>query len=194
MFGATTLTKTSHGPEGWSLYASSEFAQHGFGSDFNFNEYIVDLRRYQPLSNVDNFNIRLRAGSTDGVVPLQKMFDLGGLGTLNAFPFKSESGNRLILGNAEYILNGGFLDDLDFWPDWLFNHFNFLFLADAGLVRSEAPRISAGSGFQNLTWQEFRTDLGVGFANRSGSFRIAVTWRTDVVAPARILFRFSRPF
>lgn len=194
MFGATTLTKSARGPEGWSLYASSEFAQTGFGSDFDFNQYILDIRRYQPISHVDNINIRLRVGTADGNVPLQKMFDLGGLGTLNAFPFKSETGNRMILGNAEYILNGSFLDDLDFWPDWLFDHFNFLFLADAGLVRNEAPHVIAGDGFENLTWQEFRTDLGFGFANRSGSFRIAVTWRTDVVAPARVILRLTRPF
>lgn len=193
--GFSTYSKSTRGPVGWTIYGNAEFAQHQFGSLFEFNRYILDIRRYQPLGRSDNLNLRVRVGTADGNLPMQKSFDLGGIGTLNALPFKDErEKNRMILGNAEYIVNGNFFDDLDFWPSWLFGAFNFLLMGDAGLVRTVEPRVSAAEGFKNITWGEFRHDIGVGVANRAGSYRIAVTWRTDVKEPARILFRFERPF
>jgi hypothetical protein len=192
--GITTQSKSARGPEGWSIYGSFEYAPRTLGGDFDFDQYIVDIRRYQPLSSYDNLNIRLRAGTSDGKLPIQKAYDLGGLGTLNGFPFKSVSGNRMILLNAEYIMNGSALDDLDIWPSWIFRHVNLLFFSDAGLVRVIAENKSSTDGFEKITWSEFKNDIGCGFSNRSGSFRIGVAWRTDVKAPARFVFRFARPF
>lgn len=195
--GVSTITKSYQGPEGWSFYGTAEFAQKAWGSNFEFNHYVVDIRRLQPLGRYDNVNVRIRAGTTEGLnaaaVP-QKAFDLGGLGTLNAFPFKAESGNRLLLVNAEYIVNGNMLDDLDFWPTWVFRHVNFLLFSDAGLVRNAPTGSSALQGFDGLTWSEFRHDFGVGFSNHSGSFRAGISWRTDVKEPARFVLRFARPF
>jgi hypothetical protein len=122
------------------------------------------------------------------------MYDLGGLGTLHAYPFKSESGNRMVLFNAEYIINGSFLDDLDFWPTWLFRNVNILLLTDAGFTRNVPTTVGFSEGFDKVTWGEFKHDIGAGFSNRSGSFRIALTWRTDIKEAARLTFRFMRPF
>jgi hypothetical protein len=124
----------------------------------------------------------------------QKAFELGGLGSLNAYPFKSEFGNRMLLMNAEYIVNGSLLDDLDFWPTWIFRHVNFLLLADVGMTRLVPASYSASEGFDRITWGELKHDLGFGFANRNGSFRIGMSWRTDVKEPARFVLRFARPF
>jgi hypothetical protein len=192
--GFNTVSRTSAGPEGWNILASSEIAKRSFSSDFDFDRYEIDVRRFQPLGQFESMNIRLRIGTAGGAIPLQKAFDLGGLGTTNAFPFKSETGNRMILCNAEFIMNGNILEDLDFWPSWLFRHFNFLLLSDAGLIRSVAPAASATEGFNHIHWNEFRHDFGFGFANRSGSFRIGITWRTDRAEPVRFLFRIYRPF
>ncbi|MEK6649509.1 MAG: hypothetical protein AABY75_00900, partial [Bacteroidota bacterium] len=85
--GLTTLEKTSHGPEGWTLTAAGEFGERMTGSDFSFNRYVVDLRRYQPLGQYDNINLRVRVGSAEGILPPQKLFELGGLGTLHAFRY-----------------------------------------------------------------------------------------------------------
>ncbi|MBI5463866.1 MAG: hypothetical protein HY966_02785, partial [Ignavibacteriales bacterium] len=193
--GVTTLTKTSRGPEGWNLFASAEFARKDFGpTNFDFDQYVVDVRRYQPLGRYDNFNVRVRAGTSTGVLPLQKAFEYGGLGTLNGYAFKSDIGNRMLLINAEYIVNGNFLDDLELWPTWLFRSFNFIITSDAGIMRSLPPASAPTSGFEKITWGEFKHNMGFGFSNRSGSFRIGVAWRTDSKEPAQILFRFTRPF
>jgi len=192
--GVSTVSKTSYGPEGWTLLASTEFAKKSWGGEFDFDQYIFDLRRFQPLDRFDNFNVRLRVGSGGGVLPLQRAYELGGVGTLNGFPFKSEIGNRMVLMNAELIINGSFLDDLDFWPTWFFRHFNFLLTSDAGFTRTVGSKASALDGFENVKWNEFKHNFGLAFANRSGSFRIGIAWRTDYPAPAQFILRFNRPF
>jgi hypothetical protein len=192
--GLSTFEKTSHGPEGWAVYLTSELGRGTTGSDFSFNQHTADIRRYQPLSRYDNLNLRLRVGTSEGVLPLQKLYEIGGLGTLHAYRYKSFAGNRMILFNAEYILDGDFIDEIDFWPAHVLSIFNFVFLSDAGLVRSVAPTASAQDGFQHIRFDEFSHNFGFGISSRSGAFRLAYTWRTDISAPGVIIFRFVRPF
>ncbi len=200
VLGVNTSTGTREGPDGWNGHLSAEFADnHALGGDFNFNRYVVDIRRYQPLGDHDNLNLRVRLGTTHGDLPRQKSFELGGFGTVPAYVFNSmpadtAGGNRMLLINAEYLVNGDFLGDLDFWPSWLMRHINFLFLTDAGLVRTVSGTTSFAGGFGGIHWSEFATDLGVGLTNRSGSFRIGMVWRTDKSEPVRLLLRVSRPF
>jgi len=192
--GFSTVSKTMLGQEGWNVTGSMEFTDRKLGGDFSFGQYMLDVRRYQPVSTYDNFNIRLRAGTAEGNLPLQKQFEIGGLSTLHAFPFKSEWGNRMLLMNAEYILNADFLNDIEFWPSWLMRRINILLMADAGLTRDVPVTASWNEGFHGIRWNEFKHNVGVGFTNRNGSFRLAVVWRTDVKEPARFIFRFNRPF
>ena len=192
--GVSTISNTSYGPEGWCLFASAEVAKNNWGSEFEFGQYILDLRRFQPLGKYNNLNIRVRAGSSDGTLPMQKMYELGGLGTMNAFPLKSEIGNRMFLMNAELIVNGSFFEDLDFWPMWIFHNINILLLSDAGLTRNALPTASALEGVEAVKFNDFEHDLGVAFSNRSGSFRIGLAWRTDHPSPAEFILRFNRPF
>ncbi|HLF20217.1 MAG TPA: BamA/TamA family outer membrane protein, partial [Bacteroidota bacterium] len=192
--GFSTVSKMMLGQEGWNIAGSMEFTEKNLGGDFHFGQYIFDIRRYQPVSTYDNLNIRVRAGTAEGTLPLQKRFELGGLSTLHAFPFKSEVGNRMLLMNAEYILNGDFLNDIEFWPSWLMRRVNIFLMADAGLTRQVPSSAEWNDGFSGITWGEFKHDIGVGVANRSGSLKLAVVWRTDVKEPARFIFRFTRPF
>jgi hypothetical protein len=192
--GLSTVSKTSRGQEGWSVFASAEFAARSWGSEFNFSQLLADIRRYQPLGRYDNVNFRLRAGTSTGSIPAQRIFEVGGLGTLNARPFKSEAGNRMVLANLEYIVNGDFLQDLNFWPSWLMRGINFLLVADAGWIASVPARVEWTHGFETLKPGRFKNDLGFGVSNKNGSFRFGFVWRTDVKAPAVLLLRFTRPF
>jgi hypothetical protein len=192
--GYTNTIRTETGPEGWTITGNAEAAKNSWGSDADFTRYVADVRRYQPVGTYENLNIRLRIGTETGDLPVQRSFDLGGLGTVPAFPFKGESGNRLILVNGELILNGNVLEDIDFWPSWLFRHVNFILLSDAGFVRMVSPAASAFEGFSGIRWSDLRHDFGVGISNRSGSFRIGFAWRTDRSEPATVLLRVYRPF
>jgi cytoskeletal protein CcmA (bactofilin family) len=192
--GISTVTTTIYGPEGWSILAIAEGTKKSLKSDFEFDRYVADIRRYQPLGRYDNFNVRMRAGSSDGVLPIQKTFDMGGLGTLPAFPFKGETGNRMLLMNAELVINGDFLGDLSFWPSWLLREINFVVFSDAGLVRTMPATARWTEGFDNIRFTDFQHDVGAGVGTRSGSFRIAFVWRTDRSEPARVIVRIARPF
>lgn len=192
--GFSTVTKTVHGLEGWSISGSTEFARRRWGSEFGFSQFVGDIRRYQPLGRYDNLNIRVRAGTSTGVVPAQRIFEMGGLGTLNAYRFKSDAGNRMVLANLEYIINGDFLHDLDFWPSWLMRGINFLVMADAGWIANVPSQTDWTGGFETLRLRNFKNNLGLGFTNKNGSFRIGFAWRTDVKAPAVFLLRVTRPF
>jgi hypothetical protein len=100
----------------------------------------------------------------------------------------------MILLNAEYIVNGDFLNDLDFWPSWILSRINLIVMADAGFMRTATPEHGWTGGFEGIKLSDFKNDLGIGFSNRSGSVRAGFAWRTDVKAPARFFFRFTRPF
>jgi len=183
-----------YGQEGWSAFATAEFAEESFGGDFGFRQYTADIRRYQPLSRYDNINIRVRVGTSEGTLPPQRLYEVGGLSTVQVLPFKSMGGNRMLLANAEYIVNGDFLHDIKFWPSWLMRSINFVFLADAGWTREVRPSASFDAGFGELQFKQFRSNLGVGVSNRNGSFRIAYLWSTDGTGLSRMTFRVARPF
>lgn len=192
--GFNTASKTRHGMRGWTLYGTAEFSDEELGSDFSFSQLILDVRRYQPLGWHSGLNLRVRCGTSGGSLPVQRIYDIGGLGTLPAFSFKDQSGNRMLLGNIEYIVNGDVLGDLDFWPSWLMRHINILVFADAGWVDSAPITASWTEGFDSIGLSSFRSDLGFGFASRTGAFRIGWAWRTDKEEPAHFVFRVARPF
>ena len=192
--GLSTYDKTMFGPEGWSVQLSSEFGRGIGGSDYSFNAFVGDIRRYQPIGRHDNLNIRLRVGTAEGQLPPQKMFELGGIGTLHAYRYKTFAGNRMILLNTEYVLDGDFLDELDFWPTSIISGFTFLFMSDAGFVRTVPTADRASTGFSDIGFNDLAHNFGFGISNRSGSFRLAYTWRTDIKAPGVFIFRFTRPF
>jgi len=182
--GISTITKTSRAQEGWCLFGSAEFAKKDWGSDFDFDQYLFDIRRFQPLGRYESFNMRVRVGTSNGIIPIQKGYELGGLGTMSAFPFKSDIGNQMLLVNMEFILNGSVLNDLDFWPTWIFQHVNIILTSDAGTTEE----------FGEVDITDFHHNLGVAFGNRTGTYRIGFAWRTDKSAPLEFILRFSRPF
>jgi hypothetical protein len=192
--GVSTISTTHSGPQGWGVFATAEYSKKTWNSRFDFDQYIVDVRRFQKLGRYENINFRLRAASSDGTLPVQKIYRLGGVGTLNAFPFESEAGNRLLLVNMEFVVSGNILGDIELWPLWMLKNINLLLLTDAGFTRNVSSHTSAVGGFGDMKWTEFRHDFGIAVSNRSGSVRLGFAWRTDCAAPVQLILRFSRPF
>lgn len=192
--GLSTITKSRAGFSGWCIQASAEIANKNWGGEFNFDQYILEVQRYQPIDKYSNFNVRLKLGTGCGYLPHQRIFEIGGLGTMNAYPFKSEIGNRMMLINMEFLFKGQILDDLDFIPFKIFNYVNLLLISDAGFTRSVPNSWSALNGFGDLKWNEFKHDFGIALASRNGNMRIGCTWRTDKSESIKLLLRISRPF
>jgi|Deesub1362B_J571_1020462.scaffolds.fasta_scaffold01029_6 outer membrane protein assembly factor BamA len=181
-----------HAPRrGWLVQAIAEYFREDMDNALAYQRYILDIRRYQPISRGENLNFRLRIGETSGRVPVQKYFDIGGISTLRAYDYKAFTGTRMVLANLEYAINW---DRLDWYPDipfidW-FDLFNLVLFVDAGAAW---PRQELR--FQDLTPSDLRADVGIAFANDDGTVRLNIAKRTDRSVDAiRITFRISRPF
>jgi hypothetical protein len=82
---------------------SLETAGYDLGGDFDFTTLFLDARNYIKLSPAQFLRYRLMIGSrTDGTLPVQKEFYVGGVGTLRGHDYKELTGDQMMLGNIEY--------------------------------------------------------------------------------------------
>ncbi len=181
--------------QGWLIKVMGEFARRDLNPDeiVNFDRYLIDIRRFQPIGHGENIDFRLRAGSARGYLPLQYRFDLGGISTLRGYEFKEfADGDRMILGNLEYRIygGGGLLDDID-----LFDDLNLILFGDAGLVWNSESTVSAKKGFDNIEWADLYKSIGIGFSNYEGNVRLNIAKRLDDTDRNIVwTFRIKRPF
>lgn len=196
---------------GWYVTAIAERAGHELESDLEFERFIVDIRRYQPLGWDENLNIRLRAGTATGTLPPMYWFDLGGISTLRGYGYKELTGDRMVLGNIEYRLNTSRAD----W--FILDSFDIILFGDAGLAwfaNEDLPdkfeswpldpeyvemanHTYPRDTFEELTWDRLKTDIGIALASHDDNFRINFAKRMDrnfgdddIV----ITFRIAQPF
>lgn len=202
--GLSTVGKEKRTTTGWNTFAQVEFgtfdrtgrvATTEFPAtpdlfEKDFTRAIVDVRRYQPLSRYDNLNVRIRLGSLKGGYLEQKGFDVGGVNTLPAFGFKEFAGNRMVLANVEYALNGSVFNDIDFWPGFL----TAIIFADGGDARFVDTKADVTDGFKGFALNNMKSDFGFAFGWHDGTARLGFAWRTDKSAPPMVFFRLSKPF
>ncbi|NND69995.1 MAG: BamA/TamA family outer membrane protein [Rhodothermales bacterium] len=100
-------------PDGVAFRAEAELGK-GFGDDYSFNRFTGDLRTYMRVSSQSSVGVRLRAGVSEGdMIPIQKMFTIGGIGSVRAYPQNVFFGDRIVVANAEYaFVQNWFWDEL----------------------------------------------------------------------------------
>lgn len=179
---------------GWSATMSAEFAGKSLKGDYDFDRYLIDIRRYQPISRYDNLNFRLRAATSQGHLPLQYKFELGGISTLPAYSYKELQGNRLLLANIEYIVNGSMFSGETTFPLSLLDKFNLILFYDAGFIGNVYDNESFTSGFQNFKFNSLKSDWGIGIGSADGKYRLSFAWKTDKKSTANVFLRINRPF
>ncbi len=157
---------------------------------YDFRMITAEFVRYQPLFKGLQLNLRLRAGTSDAILPLQRTYQIGGFNTLNAFPYKEFSGNRLLLCNFELLLSPDLFRRTSIFP---LNTVTLILFGDAGEVH-DAGAAGIASGWDFVKLSTLKSDYGVGVGNGSGSFRIFLAWRTDISASPTFGVRVSRPF
>jgi hypothetical protein len=179
---------------GWSASGSAEFAGNFTPSDFSFNRYEFDLRRYQPISSLENIDVRVRAGSSLGDLPLQKIYALGGISTLPAYSYKEFDGNRMLLANAEYLMSGRMLDVVPFFPSFLVRDATFVVFTDAGYTSQSPDNASPVDGFSGVSMRNLKSDWGVAIGTRDAKVRLGLAWRMDVAQSPNVFLRMERGF
>lgn len=129
------------------------FVEVGDG-DFDYARLIGDARAYLRLGRPVHLAIRLKGGGRVGgdAIPSQKLFYVGGLGTVRGHEFRSLYGDRHALGNIEYT--------------FLFNRLNhgFVLFYDAGTAWN--------SDTSELTNSFVMQAAGVGFKSSNDDFQI----------------------
>ncbi len=161
---------------------------HMPGSDFGFNRYLLDCRGFHPLLHGLSLDTRLRYEVTTGDMIEQKMEFLGGPGSLAALYRNSIEGNRMLLLNTEVRVNLNILSAFFHSPD-----FNLVIYNDFGKMGIAGENESIMQGFQFSGASSILYNVGLGLGWTRG-IQIGATWRTDIKADPRIIFRLERPF
>ncbi|HFE52508.1 MAG TPA: hypothetical protein ENK07_03640, partial [Bacteroidetes bacterium] len=180
--------------EGWYVQAQAEFYGGKVASDYSFDRFILDVRRYQPLGYGENLDIRLRAGTSRAPLPSQFLFDLGGISTLRGRRFKAYTGNRMVLANVEYRIRA---DSRIFsgFPLEVLGGMNLILFVDAGRAWFCENPERFDTGFRSLKWRDLKTDVGVAITDHDGKVRLNIARATDSgSAPLVVTFRINRPF
>ena len=127
-------------PQGWWLAFQYEHSSGAIASDFNYDRFTFEARRYQRVNEYLNVNVRAIYGEVTGVVPIHRLFYLGGIRSLRGHEIKQYYGTEMGLINVEYVVN----------PDRTI--LDFAAVADIGGV---------GSSDRSLSESRWRGDVGV---------------------------------
>ena len=145
-------------PTGQAFRLSATVAD-GMGGDFSFYRYEADGRLFLPLTPDTRLAVRVRGGYATNRAPLQSQFTIGGIGSIRSYDQNRFRGTRMLLANAEYLIDGATI------VDGLFDDLFVAGLLDAGWVGGPAdrPRLndvlpSAGFGI-GLDEREVRLDV-----------------------------------
>jgi hypothetical protein len=150
---------------------TSEIAPEGLGGDFDFTRHILNARAYSQFG-IHGFRVRGLTGASSGVLPPQRQFALGGIGSVHGYSFKEAAGEGMFLFNVEYRLGsrapGGA---------------RFMAFFDAGRVWDP---IAASRD----DWVK-----GIGGGFEIGEFRVEFGWRLDDIPKSlQVLVRFGPTF
>ncbi len=148
-------------PRGSAFRFDAEFGE-GFGGDFNFSRYLGDVRFYIPFGYGSSLGFRFRGGYASDDAPLQKLFTIGGIGSVRAYPQNAFFGTRMALGNVEYtIASISPLDDI-------FSDVQLFGFGDAGWVNN--------NGTNTFDIDDILPAAGVGVSFADRAVRLELAW------------------
>lgn len=185
----------------FSLTGELELGDSGIStSDYSYTKFLGEMINYYNFERGGLLKHRLRIGSIAGDAPLFKQFQLGGVGTLRALPYKSMpfdsplmGGNQMILSNTEVQFgspswNGG---------DWIdFNDFYLSLFLDSGWTTydTELEDISSPiTGFSSFSFSDLKHNGGIGAG--TSSIRAELAWDLNNTGRAPVFWlRFNPTF
>lgn len=148
-------------PKGWAFRIDAEISE-GLDNEFQFQRYIGDVRVYVPMGYQSSLGMRVRGGYVSDEAPIQKLFTLGGLGSVRAYPQNVFIGTEMLLGNIEYtIASVAPFDDI-------FDDIQLFGFADAGWVNGFAQN--------DFDWDDVFSSAGLGLSFADRSLRLELAW------------------
>lgn len=150
----------------------SELAPSSFKHDFDFSRHIANARASWRPSPRRTISGRALIGVGRGHVPEQRVFALGGIGSVRGYGFKEAAGDGMLLLNGEVRQRFGR------------SGVSGLVLVDAGRVYR--PRTGSAEAWMR------GVGVGLQFGRES---RLEFGWRLDDIPQSlQVLFRLNRPF
>lgn len=150
----------------------SELAPADFDHDFDFSRHILNARAWLEASPGRVLSGRVIAGFSDGTLPPQRTFGLGGVGSVHGYSFKEAIGERMLLLNGEFRQR-------------------FHRSGMAGLAFIDAGRVFRPLHGSAEAWLK---GVGIGL-EFGGSARVEFGWRLDdIPSSLQVLFRLNPPW
>lgn len=158
--------------QGVRLEWRSEIAPRSFSDDFDFTRHIATARAWWQPTSRRTISGRLVAGTSTGTLPGQRVFALGGIGTVRGYGYKESAGDRMVLLNGELRQQLG--------------RSSF-----AGLLFIDSGRVFAPRAGSRAEWMH---GVGAGLEIGGGS-RVELGWRLDDIPNSvQVLFRLRPTF
>jgi len=89
----------------WAASSVIEWSHPDISSDYDYGRYTLKIQRYQKLHRRIMLVTRGIFGTSEGELPMHKLFYLGGLGTLHGYKHKEFMGRRFWMVNTEYRID-----------------------------------------------------------------------------------------
>lgn len=157
--------------QGGRIEWTSELAPSTLEHGFDFSRHILTVRGWSEFSPGRMLSGRVIAGLSDGTLPPQRVFALGGIGSVHGYAFKQAVGERMLLLNGE-----------------LSQRFGRSGLA--GLAFFDMGRVFRPIGSTTEEWLK-----GIGVGLKAGGLRLDFGWRVDdVPGSLQVLFRLEPTF
>lgn len=182
----------------FSAALEAEFADPGLGrSDYSYERYQAELLTFYNFERGGMLKHRLRIGSITGEAPFMKAYQLGGVGSLRAIPYKSLNGgmpgNQMILSTTEVHFGSPDFGDSD-WID--FDELYLSLFLDSGWT-GYSPELEEGTdpfaGFDQFRFGDLYHNAGVGLG--SSLVRCELAWDLENTSRAPVLWiRFNPTF
>jgi outer membrane translocation and assembly module TamA len=129
-----------------TVRVSGEVAGGALGGDFDYDRWQFTVKGEWNSDEVHRLSARLWYGKGRRDLPPNKLFYLGGIGSLPGYPQKSLVGSQAMVATFEYRF--------DYWPNQMFDGGILLFV-DVGHATFDDKLLELG---------DFKSDIGVGFA------------------------------
>jgi len=185
----------------FSLGGEVELGSSGISdSDYDYTRFTAVMINYLNFEEGGILKHRLKVGSISGDAPLFREFQLGGVGSMRALPYKSMPFESPLLGGNQMILSN---TEIQFgspsWSagDWIdFDDFYISLFLDSGWATYDATLEDANTplkGFSDFSFPDLKHNAGIGAG--SSSIRAELAWDLNNTSRAPVFWiRFNPTF
>jgi hypothetical protein len=165
--------------------SSGALRTDGTPYDGGFAEYTIDARlKLEAIPDLAWIALRGRLGIATGDAPPQRLFTIGGLGTLPGFPQNIYQGNRMVLVQSDLLI-------APLASVYALRDLRVILANDFGAVSNALPDAGIFEGMPEGTGA-YLYSPGIYLGSATGNFRIGYAFRTDRFEDPKLVVRLTQ--